>query len=67
MFIFLYGESCLRKKKMTGELNDVLNDMVDLDSDPGPLPYMRHTMSKNKFTNKDIQKHIMLLVERISG
>lgn len=52
---------------MTGELNDVLNDMVDLDSDPGPLPYMRHTMSKNKFTNKDIQKHIMLLVERISG
>lgn len=48
------------KKQMTDELSNVFNDMVDLDSDPSPSPYMRHTMSKNKFGNRLLSEaHIL--------
>lgn len=53
------------KKQMTDELNDVLNDMVDLDSDPSPSLYMRHTMGKNKFTNKLLSEAHILEFERM--
>lgn len=47
------------KKQMTDELSDVFNDMVDLDSDPSPSPYMRHTMSKKtSLLIGYFQKHI---------
>lgn len=52
------------KKRMTGELNDVLNDMVDLPSDPSSSPYMRRGMVNNQYVDKLLSEAGMLGVER---
>ena len=50
---------------MTGELNDVLNDMVDLHShNPSTLPYMRHGMGNNQLADKLLSETHILGVER---
>lgn len=50
MSIFFHEEFV--KKRMTGELNGVLNDVVDLHShDSSILPYIKHGMY-NKLTDK---------------